>query len=214
MNEEKYFKRSNRGETVSEKVKKEEVQEEVDSNEKVDTPETETTNEQSEEPKEKTLEEQLADALAEVENHKDQMLRAVAESENFKKRMMREHSATLKYAGEHIFKEILPAVDNLERAVSQGVVEGATAEQNLKALQEGVELTLKSLLATLEKFEVKAIDSLGKPFDPVNQEALTMEPSDELPANHVTNEYEKGYYYKDRLLRAAKVVVSSGSGGE
>lgn len=199
---------------MSEKVKKEEVQEEVEADKEVETPETETTSEQPEEPKEKTLEEQLAEAQAEVAECKDQMLRAVAESENFKKRMMREHSATLKYAGEHIFKEVLPAVDNLERAVNQGIVEGATAEQNLKALQEGVELTLKSLLATLEKFEVKAIDSLGKPFDPVIQEALTMEPSDEVPANHVTNEYEKGYYYKDRLLRAAKVIVSSGSGGE
>lgn len=199
---------------MSEKVKKEEVQEEVETNEEIDTPETEAASEQPEAPKEKTLEEQLVEAQAEIEDCKDQMLRAVAESENFKKRMMREHSATLKYAGEHIFKEVLPAVDNLERAVNQGVVEGATAEQNLQALQEGVELTLKSLLATLEKFEVKAIDSLGKPFDPVNHEALTMEPSDELPANHVTNEYEKGYYYKDRLLRAAKVVVSSGSGGE
>lgn len=160
---------------------------------------------------EKSLEEQLADAKCEVETIRDSMLRIAAESENFKKRMIREHSATLKYAGEHIFKEILPVVDNLERAVTQGVVEGAGAEQQLKALQEGVELTLKCLVTTLEKFEVKSIDSLGKPFDPVNHEALAMAPSEEIPANHVTTEFEKGYYYKDKLLRAAKVVVSSGS---
>ncbi len=197
---------------MAEKVKKEEVQENVETAVEDKAPETETTREQPEEQAEKSLEEQLADAQVEIAEYKDQMLRAVAESENFKKRMQREHSATLKYAGERIFKEILPVVDNLERAVNQGIVEGAGAEKNLDALKEGVELTLKSLLTILEKFEVKPIDSLGKPFDPVDQEALTMEPSDEMPANHVTNEYEKGYYYKDRLLRAAKVVVSSGSG--
>lgn len=160
---------------------------------------------------EKSLEEQLADAKSEVDTIRDTMLRIAAESENFKKRMIREHSATLKYAGEHIFKEILPVVDNLERAVTQGVVAGVGAEQQLKALQEGVALTLKSLVNTLEKFEVKSIDSLGEPFNPVNQEALTMEPSANVPANHVTTEFEKGYYYKDKLLRAAKVVVSSGA---
>ena len=200
---------------MAEKETKEEVQEEVEAQvENNDTPDTETAGEQPEGQVEKSLEEQLADAQAEAAKYKDQMLRAIAESENFKKRMQREHSAALKYAGERIFKEILPVVDNLERAVNQGIVDGAGTEQNLSALKEGVELTLKSLLTTLEKFEVKPVDSLGKPFDPVNQEALTMEPNEEVPANHVADEYEKGYYYKDRLLRAAKVVVSSGSGGE
>ena len=75
---------------------------------------------------------------------------------------------------------------------------------------EGVELTLKSLVATLEKFEVKPVESIGEPFDPKHHEALTMEVSDTVPVNHVVNEFERGYYYKDRLLRAAKVTVSSG----
>ncbi len=116
----------------------------------------------------------------------------------------------MKYAGEQIFREMLPVVDNLERAISQGVVEGVEAEKNLAALQEGVELTLKSLNTSLEKFEVKPIESLGQPFDPNQQEAMTMEASEEVPANHVLTEFEKGYFYKDRLLRAARVIVSSG----
>ena len=91
-------------------------------------------------------------------------------------------------------------------------MDGAEAEQNLKALLEGVELTLKSLRATLEKFEVKPIESVGQPFDPNIQEALSMEASETIPANHVVNEFEKGYHYKDRLLRAARVIVSSGNG--
>ncbi len=58
---------------------------------------------------------------------------------------------------------------------------------------------------------MKSIESIGEPFDPKHHEALTMEASDTVPANHVLNEFEKGYYYKDRLLRAAKVIVSSGN---
>ncbi|MFW2365704.1 MAG: nucleotide exchange factor GrpE [Desulforhopalus sp.] len=156
------------------------------------------------------LEKELAGAQATIDDLRDKMLRAAAENENFKKRVERERMASLKYAGENIFKEILPVVDNLERAIDQGVVEGADAEQNLAGLLEGVQLTLKSVVATLEKFEVKPIDSVGQPFDPKHQEALTMGESDTIPANHVITEFEKGYYYKDRLLRPAKVVVSSG----
>ncbi len=152
----------------------------------------------------------LAAAQEQVTDLQDRMLRAAAENENFKKRVERERLASLKYAGEAIFREVLPTVDNLERALDQGVVEGADAEKNLKALLEGVQLTLKSLVATLEKFEVKTISSVGEPFDPKHQEALTMDSHDTIPENHVITDFEKGYYYKDRLLRAAKVVVSSG----
>lgn len=155
-------------------------------------------------------EQEIAEAKEQIVELQDRMLRAAAENENFKKRVERERLASLKYAGEAIFREVLPTVDNLERALTQGVVEGVDAEKNLSALMEGVQLTLKSLVATLEKFEVKAIDSVGEPFDPKHQEALTMDSHDEVPENHVITDFEKGYYYKDRLLRAAKVVVSSG----
>lgn len=161
----------------------------------------------------KSPEELLEQAQAEALEWQDQFLRAIAEFENYKKRMERERAGMLKYSGEAIFRELLPVVDNLERAVDQGVVDGVDAEQNLKALLEGVELTLKSLRSTLEKFEVKPIDSIGQPFDPTIQEALSMEASDQVPANHVVSEFERGYHYKDRLLRAARVIVSSGGGG-
>lgn len=152
---------------------------------------------------------ELAAALEEVAALKDRMLRMAADSENFKKRMERDRSAALKYAGEQIFREILPVVDNLERAVGLSAADTA-ADSGFSALLEGVQLTLKSLLTTLEKFEVKPIESVGQPFDPNKQEALTMEASETVPASHVVSEFEKGYYYKDRLLRPARVVVSSG----
>jgi molecular chaperone GrpE len=165
------------------------------------------------EPEANDPEKELRDAREEIVGLRDRMLRMAADNENFKKRVERERLAGLKYAGETIFREILPVVDNLERAIGQGVIDGADAEKNLSALLAGVQLTLKSLLTTLEKFEVKAVESVGKPFDPQQQEALTMDASDTIPANHVLLEFEKGYYYKDRLLRAAKVVVSSGPKG-
>ncbi|MBA3005082.1 MAG: nucleotide exchange factor GrpE [Proteobacteria bacterium] len=159
---------------------------------------------------EKSIEEKLVAVQEEIAGYQDKMLRAAAEFDNYKKRMERDRNAAMKYAGEHILREILPVVDNLERALNQGVVSGVDAEMKLAALLEGVQLTLKSLLAVLEKFEVKAIESVGLPFDPNIQEALVMEPSDVVPASHVLGEFEKGYYYKDRLLRVAKVIVSSG----
>ena len=173
-------------------------------------PEGSTETESQGEEVERDVEKELAEAQKEIAELRDRMLRAAAENENFKKRVERERQASLKYAGEIIFREMLPVVDNLERAIDQGVIEGAPAEKNLAALLEGVQLTLKSVITTLEKFEVKKIESVGKPFDPKHQEALTMAKSDTVPANHVVTEFEKGYYYKDRLLRAAKVVVSSG----
>jgi molecular chaperone GrpE len=156
------------------------------------------------------IEKQLAEAKEEAADLKDRMLRLAADYENYKKRNERERATAMKYAGEQIFREFLPVVDNLERAVSHSGVEGNDASAKLAGLLEGVELTLKGLHSSLEKFEVKPIESKGQPFDPNKQEALTMEPSDTVPVNHVVNEFEKGYFYKDRLLRAAKVTVSSG----
>ena len=192
--------------TIDEKNPAEEIEVSVEDN-KIDAS-AEASDQAVEETK--SLEQQLTEAQGEAADLRDKMLRLAADYENFKKRIERERAVTMKYAGEYIFKEMLPVVDNLERAISQGVVEGAVAEKNLAALIEGVELTLKSLTATLGKFEIKTIESVGEVFDPNVHEALTMAASDNVAANHVLSEFEKGYFYKDRLLRAAKVIVSSG----
>jgi molecular chaperone GrpE len=192
---------------VSEDKKQEEVLEDVEFTGEKTSDVEETVEDEFEE---NSLEKQLADALADAAEQKDLMMRLAAEFENYKKRMIREKSTAMKYAGEPVFREILATVDNLERAIDQGTAEGIEAEQGLSSLLEGVQLILKSLLSTLEKFEVTPIDSMGEAFDPTNHEALTMEPSDTVPANHILNEFEKGYQYKDRLLRAAKVIVSAG----
>ncbi|GAB4345550.1 MAG: nucleotide exchange factor GrpE [Desulfobulbaceae bacterium] len=149
------------------------------------------------------LEKELADT-------QDRLLRLAAEFENYKKRVAREQETLVKYAGENILRELLATVDNLDRALEQGSADTEDVQQKLDSMLEGVELTRKGLLATLEKFEVVPLESVGGEFNPNEHEALTMEPSEEMPANHVLTEFVKGYRFKDRLLRPAKVVVSSG----
>ena len=134
---------------------------------------------------------------------KDKLMRLAAEFENYKKRMERDRGLALKYREEQVFKELLPCIDNLERAIVQGRKTGNSAD-----LLAGVELTYKGLMTALEKFELLPMRSLGSPFDPNIHEALAMEETGEVDANCVVREFEKGYMYKDRLIRPAKVVVA------
>ncbi len=136
---------------------------------------------------------------------RDKLLRLAAEFENYKRRQAKEYDNALKYAAEDILKQLLPTIDNLERALDHH------DSKNPATMIEGVELTLKGLTTMLNKFGVEPILSTEQPFDPNIHEAMVMEVSSEVPAQHVIREFEKGYRYKDRLLRAAKVVVSKGA---
>lgn len=148
--------------------------------------------------------------LAELEETREKMLRVAADADNFKKRMERDKEKMLKYAGENILRELLASVDNLDRALEQGSTEGGDPVQKLEALLSGVDLTKKGLETTLERFDVTPLESVGQPFNPDEMDALTMEASDDVPANHVLREFARGYKFKDRVLRHAQVVVSSG----
>ncbi|MCI5222391.1 MAG: nucleotide exchange factor GrpE [Candidatus Electrothrix sp. AR4] len=147
----------------------------------------------------------------ELEETRTNMLRIAADAENFKKRMERDKAKLLKYAGENILRELLITADNLDRALEQGGAEGGEPAQKLEALLAGVELTQKGLHTMLERFDVTPLESAGQPFNPDEMDALTMEASEEVPANHVLREFAKGFSFKDRVLRHAQVVVSSGS---
>ncbi len=149
--------------------------------------------------------------LEELNETRNQMLRVAADADNFKKRMERDKARLLKYAGENILRELLNTVDNLDRALEQGGAEGGDPQQKLDSLLAGVDLTRKGLETMLERFDVVPLDSIGQPFNPDEMDALTMEVSDEVPANHVLREFAKGFTFKDRVLRHAQVVVSSGS---
>ena len=155
-----------------------------------------------------------AEALQrELAETRDQLMRVAAEFDNFKKRMEREKSKLLKYAGENILRDLLTTIDNLDRAVDQG--NAATNDDEGKRLQsmlQGVELTRKGLVSTLERYGVEPLNAVGLAFNPDEHDALTMEASGETPANHVLREFARGYRFKDRVLRHAQVVVSSGPG--
>jgi molecular chaperone GrpE len=110
-----------------------------------------------------------------------------------------------KFTNEKLIKELLPVVDNLERALIS--VEDPTADD--KGIREGVELTLREILRVLERFGVKSIQSLNEPFDPAYHQAMMQEPRPNVPGNTVITELQKGYTLHDRLLRPAMVVVSA-----
>ena len=135
----------------------------------------------------------------------DRLLRVSAEFENYKKRSAREADNFRKFANESILKDFLPVVDNLERAIQSSANIG---EDGNSCISEGVELTLKEILRVLERYGVKPVEAVGKPFDPVFHEAVMQEVSDETPENTVLKEFQKGYALHERLLRPAMVVVS------
>jgi molecular chaperone GrpE len=144
--------------------------------------------------------EQLAEQVAELN---ERALRQAAELENYKKRTEREKADFFKRANEGLVKDILPVLDNLERALAH-----ARENADLASLLEGMELVRSELLMTLERHGLEAVEALGQPFDPELHEAMMQQENPELDENTVMNEMQKGYLFQGRLLRPAMVVVS------
>jgi molecular chaperone GrpE len=159
----------------------------------------------------KVAQEELRGRLAEAEQsaaeHKDRYLRALADLENTKKRAIKDRADLLKYQGERIFAELLQVVDNMELALQH-------ADANPESLKDGVQLIHKMLLDMLSKWEVRAESALGKEFDPNRHSALSKMPTAEHPSGTVLSEFRKAYFYKDKLLRPAEVVVATAPEGE
>lgn len=139
----------------------------------------------------------------------DKFLRLAAEFENYKRVNQREQRDQIRYANEQILKELLPVVDNLERAI-----QSAKSNWSPDKLIQGVDLTLKQLTGLLTKFGVRPVMAVGQPFDPTHHQAVSQVESDTVPANTIVEEFQKGYLLHDRILRAAMVSVSTGPGQE
>ncbi len=149
-------------------------------------------------------EDEARDELGELN---ERYLRLAAEFENFKRRALKERQDLHNYANENLIKQLLPVVDNLERAVGHArQEEGGDA----KSLLEGIELTYRSLMQALEKLGVEGIEPVGERFDPKIHEAIRHMPSVEHEPGVVAEVFQKGYLLRDRLIRAALVAVSSG----
>lgn len=151
------------------------------------------------------LREALAQAEAQAAEARDRLLRAAADFDNTKKRIAREQAEAIRYGNESILREILSVADNLGFALSHAGQGGGDAPGGLV---QGVELTYKHLLDTLARFGVTPVESLGKPFDPACQQAMSQITAADTPENTVVQEIQKGYKYNDRLLRPALVIVS------
>ncbi len=151
------------------------------------------------------LSEQLDSALKQANTHKDTALRAKAETENIRRRAEREVSSASKFALERFAKEILDVVDSLEKALEHPAESKAQS-----AMHEGIELTYKLLLDTLNKFHIQQISPLGENFDPGLHEAMVMQESDEHEPNSVMMVVQAGYQLNGRLIRPARVIVAKG----
>ena len=154
--------------------------------------------------REPTVEERAADAESKYKEMQDRYLRLNAEFDNYKKRMMRENSDRLKYFNMELIKELLPSVDNLERAISHAGDENSDLENMI----EGLQMVYKGMQEAFGKFGVSEIESIGKEFDPNCHQAVGMIESQEVPENHVAEECLKGYYLHDRIIRPTMVRVS------
>ena len=151
-----------------------------------------------------TSEQQALSLEEEIKAVQDRYLRLAAEFENYKKRVQKDQAEYAKYANERLLRELLPVLDNLQRALQHAQQSGGT-----NGLIEGVELTCKQYLEVLSRFGVRPIPSVGQPFDPaVHQAVATVDPQGRAP-NTVVEEYEKGYYLHDRVLRPAIVTVAA-----
>jgi molecular chaperone GrpE len=148
------------------------------------------------------LRRQLEAKELEAKENYERLLRQAAEMENFKKRTAREKADAIRYANESLVKDLLPALDNLERALDYA--KGGDG----KPLLEGIEMVLKSLVETLGKHGVTQISALGERFDPERHEAIAQIESGKHDPNSVVQEHQKGYYLLDRLLRPAQVIVA------
>jgi molecular chaperone GrpE len=157
-------------------------------------------------------EEGSVEALArEAAESRDKMLRTLAEMENLRKRTTREVADARTYAISGFARDVLDIADNLQRALDAVPAEAkAAADPGLKALIEGVELTERSLLNTLEKNGVRKFDPSGEKFDPNFQQAMYEVPDASVPAGTVVQVVQAGYMIGDRVLRPALVAVSKG----
>jgi molecular chaperone GrpE len=151
------------------------------------------------------LEADLAEAQRELAETRDKYLRLAADFENTRRRAIKDREEASLYGHQNLVKELLPSVDNLERAIEHAKQGG---EANQEGLLEGVELVLREVISALARHGVVAIEAEGQPFDPAQHEAMAQVEDGSVPPNTVVQVYQRGYALRGRLLRPARVVVS------
>ena len=150
-----------------------------------------------------------AELEAKVNELEDKLLRKAAEFENYKRRTENDQFNLLSFAAESFITKILPVIDDFERSLDH-ISDAESAE----AIKDGIMLVYDKLLKILDEQGVKKIDSVGKPFNVDYHDALMQVKDDTVPAHTVVEEVEKGYMYKNKVIRHAKVIVSEDVGEE
>jgi molecular chaperone GrpE len=148
---------------------------------------------------------------AELNERQDRFLRLQADFENFRRRTLKEREEAYQYGHQNLVKDLLPTVDNLERALEHARKSG---REDLDGVLQGIDLVQRELMGVLAKHGVTEIEALGQAFDPSVHEALAQVEDRTVPTNTVVQVFQKGYRLRDRLLRPAQVVVSRGGDGE
>jgi len=162
------------------------------------------TAEESQEAKIAELEAALLASQAQLKEQQDAVLRAKAEEQNVRRRAEGDIDKARKFALKKFAGELLPVIDNLERALESGDKESEAA----KALLEGVELTLQTFISTIEKFGLTVINPVGEAFNPELHQAIGMQASPEHESNTVMIVMQKGYTLNEQVLRPAMVMVA------
>ena len=150
----------------------------------------------------------VADALAETAKYRDLALRGQAEFDNFRKRAAREKEDAIRFANSRLFESLLPIIDNFELGLA-----AARNDSQGSSILMGLDMVFRQTQDFLTDFGVVAIDAVGQKFDPNQHEALAQEPSATVAEGVVLRQVRKGYKLRDRLLRPANVVVSTGPAG-
>ena len=174
-----------------------------------ETREVEST-ESEDTPPEVKPEEQLEQAQQQVEALQDRLLRMNAEFENYKRRIAKENAERFKFYHMGLVKELLPALDSLERAIEHGQKENTTTQ----AMLEGIQMVYKLNQEALEKFSVSKIEAIGEPFDPAVHQAVGTVESNTVPENHVVDQFQIGYLLHKRVIRPAMVRVCQKNNNE
>ena len=143
--------------------------------------------------------------VQEFAEQKDHFLRLQAEFENFRRRSLKEKQESLRFGHQNLVKDLLSAVDNLERAMEHGA-QNAGAE--VRGVLDGIALVHREILSAFEKHGVSQLDAAGQIFDPAVHEAIGQIPNPDVPANTVVQVLQKGYVIHDRMVRPSRVLVS------
>lgn len=153
------------------------------------------------------LEEQLKAQVEETaKKEQDLLLRTRAEIDNIRRRTEQDIEKAHKFALEKFSKDILNTIDNLERALA---TPANTEDKSVKALFDGVQLTLKELLSTVARFGVEPVGAVGELFNPDLHQAISMQPAEGVESNHITAVLQKGYILNGRVIRPAMVMVAA-----